>query len=228
MEFRRFEPTIFQFLEELSDNNNRPWFQENKPRYEREVREPSLAFIRAFGPRLKKISRFFTADDRRVGGSLMRIYRDTRFAKDKTPYKTNVGVQFRHEMGRDVHSPGFYVHIAPGECFLGVGTWHPDGASLRLIRQAIVERPDRWRRATRGKRFRECFELAGDSLKRSPRDFPADHPLIEDLKRKDLIGLCELKKRDVLDAHFLDKVAGSFTAARPLMRFLCEALNVPF
>ena len=228
MEFRRFEPTIFQFLEELSDNNNRPWFQENKPRYEREVREPSLAFIRAFGPRLKKISRFFTADDRRVGGSLMRIYRDTRFAKDKTPYKTNVGVQFRHEMGRDVHSPGFYVHIAPGECFLGVGTWHPDGASLRLIRQAIVERPDRWRRATRGKRFRECFELAGDSLKRSPRDFPADHPLIEDLKRKDLIGLCELKKRDVLDAHFLDKVAGSFSAARPLMRFLCEALNVPF
>ena len=228
MEFRRFEPTIFQFLEELSDNNNRPWFQENKPRYEREVREPSLAFIRAFGPRLKKISRFFTADDRRVGGSLMRIYRDTRFAKDKTPYKTNVGVQFRHEMGRDVHSPGFYVHIAPGECFLGVGTWHPDGASLRLIRQAIVERPDRWRRATRGKRFRECFALAGDSLKRSPRDFPADHPLIEDLKRKDLIGLCELKKRDVLDAHFLDKVAGSFTAARPLMRFLCEALNVPF
>ena len=69
MEFRRFEPTIFQFLEELSDNNNRPWFLENKPRYEREVLEPSLAFIRAFAPRLKKISPFFTADDRRVGGA---------------------------------------------------------------------------------------------------------------------------------------------------------------
>ncbi|NQT39842.1 MAG: DUF2461 domain-containing protein [Planctomycetes bacterium] len=219
---------MFQFLEELSDNNNRPWFQENKPRYEREVREPSLAFIRAFAPRLKKISPFFTADDRRVGGSLMRVYRDTRFGKDKTPYKTNVGVQFRHEMGRDVHAPGFYVHVAPGECFLGAGTWRPDGASLRLIRQAIVERADRWRRATRGKRFRECFRLAGDSLKRSPRDFPADHPLVEDLKRKDLIGLCDLKERDVLAARFLDHVANAFTAARPLMRFLCEALHVPF
>ena len=228
MEFRRFEPTIFQFLEELADNNNRPWFQENKPRYERDVLEPSLAFIRAFAPRLKKLSRLFTADDRRVGGSLMRVYRDTRFAKDKTPYKTNVGIQFRHEMGRDVHAPGFYVHIAPGECFLGAGTWRPDRPSLGLIRQAIVERPDRWRRATRGKRFRECFELAGDSLKRPPRDFPADHQLVEDLKRTDLIGLCALDERDVLDARFLDSAATSFTAARPLMRFLCEALKVPF
>ncbi len=228
MEFRRFEPTIFRFLEELADNNNRPWFQENKPRYERDVLEPSLAFIRAFAPRLRKLSRFFTAEDRRVGGSLMRVYRDTRFAKDKTPYKTNVGIQFRHEMGRDVHAPGFYVHIAPDECFLGVGTWRPDRAALGLIRQAIVERPDRWRRATRGKRFRDCFELAGDSLKRPPRDFPADHPLVEDLKRTDVIGLCALAERDVLGALFLDNVATSFTAARPLMRFLCEALKVPF
>jgi len=228
VEFARFELTIFEFLEELSNNNNRPWFQENKLRYEREVLEPSLAFIRAFAPRMKKISQFFTADDRRVGGSLMRIYRDTRFARDKTPYKTNVGIQFRHEMGRDIHAPGFYVHIAPGECFLGVGAWRPDRASLRLIRQAIVEQPARWRRATRGNRFRERFELAGDSLKRPPRDFPADHPLVEDLKRTDLVGLCELTERDVLDAGFPDNVASSFTAARPLMRFLCKAMNAPF
>ena len=126
MPIRGFQPTIFQFLEELADNNNRPWFQENKRRYEREVLEPCLAFIRAFGPRLKKISRFFVASDRRIGGSLMRVYRDTRFAKDKTPYKTNVGIQFRHEFGRDVHAPGFYVHIAPDECFLAVGVWRPD------------------------------------------------------------------------------------------------------
>ena len=228
MEFYQFEMTIFQFLEELSKNNNRPWFQENKPRYEREVLEPSLAFIRAFAPRLKKISSYFTAEDRRVGGSLMRIYRDTRFGNDKTPYKTNVGIQFRHEMGRDVHAPGFYVHISPGECFLGVGTWRPDSATLRSIREAIVEEPARWRRATRSKRFLEHFELAGESLKRPPRDFPADHPLIEDLKRKDFIGACELNEEEVLDARFLDRVASSFTAARPLMRFLCEAINIPF
>ena len=228
MEFRKFEWTIFEFLEELSQNNNRPWFQENKQRYEREVLEPCLAFIRAFGPKLKKISPYFVADDRRVGGSLMRIYRDTRFGKDKTPYKTNVGIQFRHEMGGDVHAPGFYIHISPGECFLGVGAWRPDGKTLRLFREAIVEEPARWRRAAHSKRFVEHFELVGESLKRPPRDFPADHPLVEDLKRKDLLGLRDLEEQDVLDPQFIDRVATSFTAARPFMRFLCDALTVPF
>lgn len=228
MAFPGFQPTIFQFLDELADNNNRPWFQENKWRYERDVLEPSLAFIRAFAAKLKRISAHFVAADRRVGGSLMRVYRDTRFAKDKTPYKTNVGIQFRHELGRDVHAPGFYVHIAPGECFLGIGTWRPDRASLGRIRQAIVDRPDRWRRAIGSPKFRQYYELAGDSLKRPPRDFPADHPLVEDLKRTDFVALCSLTERDVLAAGFLDATATSFAAGRPLMRFLCEALEVPF
>ncbi len=228
MEFRRFQPAIFQFLEELADNNNRPWFQENKGRYEREVLEPCLAFIRAFGPRLKRISPYFVASDRRIGGSLMRVYRDTRFSKDKTPYKTNVGIQFRHEFGRDVHAPGFYVHVAPDECFLALGVWRPDRNSLRRIRQAIVDEGGRWRRATRDKKFRRHFELAGDGLKRPPRGFPADHPLIEDLKRTDFIGLCQLGEHNVLDGAFPDGVAARFGAGRPLMRFLCGALEVPF
>jgi len=185
VQFRRFEPTIFQFLEELADNNNRPWFHQNKWRYDCEVLEPCLAFIRAFEPRLKKVSRFFVASDRRVGGSLMRVYRDTRFSKEKTPYKTNVGIQFRHEFGRDVHAPGFYVHIAPEECFLAVGVWRPDRESLSQIRQAIVNESDRWRRARNDRRFCEHFELVGDSLKRPPREFPADHPFVEDLRRTD-------------------------------------------
>ena len=228
MEFRQFEPAIFQFLEQLEANNNRPWFQENKRRYEGQVLEPCLAFIRAFEPKLKKISKFFVASDRRVGGSLMRVYRDTRFAKDKRPYKTNVGIHFRHEFGRDIHAPGFYVHIAPEECFLGVGVWHPDGTALGRIRQAIVDEPDRWRRATRGKRFGQFFELTGDRLKRPPRGFPADHPLIEDLKRKDFVGFAGQTEQDVLEETFPDIVAASFAASRPFMRFLCEALEVPF
>ena len=228
MEFQRFEPTIFQFLEELADNNNRPWFRENKWRYDREVLEPCLAFIRAFAPRLKKTSKFFVASDRRVGGSLMRVYRDTRFSKDKRPYKTNVGIQFRHEFGRDVHAPGFYVHVAPDECFLAVGVWRPGRESLGLIRQAIVDEGDRWRRASSDRTFRESFELEGDTLKRPPRGFPADHPSVEDLKRTDFIGLCDLSEQDVLDEGFPDDVATRFTAGRPLMRFLCRALKVPF
>jgi uncharacterized protein (TIGR02453 family) len=228
MEFRAFEPTLFQFLEELADNNNRPWFRANKWRYDREVLEPCLAFIRTFEPRLKKISACFVASDRRVGGSLMRVYRDTRFAKDRTPYKTNVGIQFRHELGRDVHAPGFYVHLAPNECFLALGVWHPDSPSLSQIRQAIVDRPDRWRRARSARQFRQYFQLDGERLKSPPRGFPADHPLIEDLKWTDFVGLHELSEQDVLGQELLDRVATAFAASRPLMRFLCEALKVPF
>ena len=228
MEFRAFEPTIFQFLEELVDNNNRPWFRENKGRYEREVLQPCLAFIRAFAPRLAKISEFFVASDRRVGGSLLRVYRDTRFSKDRSPYKTNAGVQFRHEFGRDIHAPGFYVHIEPRECFLALGLWRPDPVSLDRIRQAVVQRPDRWQQARDDRKFRRRFALEGDSLKRLPRGFPADHPHAEDLKRTDFIGLEDLTEQDVLKEKFLDHVAGSFAAARPFMRFLCDALKVPF
>ena len=228
MDFTQFKPTLFQFLEDLTDNNNRPWFQQNKNRYEDEVLEPSMAFIRAFEPQLKKVSKYFVASDRRVGGSLMRVYRDTRFAKNAAPYKTNVGIQFRHEFGRDVHAPGFYLHISPEECFLGVGTWRPERQALNLIRKLIDEDGLRWRRARNDKRFRASFELAGDSLKKAPRDYPADHPLIDDLKRTDFIALKELTEREVLSKKFIDTVADAFTASRPFMRFLCRALNVPF
>ena len=229
MGFRRFEPSLLQFLEELRHNNHRPWFQANKGRYERDVLEPCLAFIREFGPRLRKISPFFVASDERVGGSLMRVYRDTRFGKDKTPYKTNLGIQFRHEIGRDVHAPGFYVHIEPNEYFLAMGVWRPDGDSLHQIRQAILERPARWTRALRAKKLRQMqFVLVGDSLKRPPRDCPADHPLIEDLKRTDYVAFRDLQEGDVFGDDFLDCVAESFAAGRSFMRFLCEALNVPY
>lgn len=228
MESGGFAPTLFEFLEQLADHNNRPWFQENKRRYELLVLEPAMTFIRAFRPRLTKISPYFVASDQRVGGSLMRVYRDTRFTKGGEPYKTNVGIQFRHEQGRDVHAPSFYVHIEPGECFLAAGLWRPDPVALGQVRQAIIARPDRWRRASGNRRFRERFSLDGNSLKRPPRGFPADHPLAEDLKRTDFIGVESLTEHDVLDRGFLDHVAASFTATRPFMRLLCDALNAPF
>ena len=227
MTFDGFQSTVFEFLEQLAANNNRPWFLENKARYEAEVLEPAMAFIRAFQPRLKKISPHFVASDRRVGGSLMRIYRDTRFARG-APYKTNVGIQFRHEQGRDIHAPGFYVHIAPGECFLALGLWRPEAEVLALVREAIVASPDRWRRARDDRKFRVRWALDGGSLKRPPRGFAADHPCIEDLRRTDFIAVEELEERDVLAQGYLDHVAESFAAGRPLMRFLCAATKAPF
>lgn len=228
MKFERFHPTLLEFLEQLADNNNRPWFLENKWRYERDVLESSLAFIRAFQPRLARISPYFVASDRRVGGSLMRVYRDTRFARGTDPYKTNVGIQFRHEQGRDIHAPGFYVHIAPGECFLAVGLWRPDPMALGQIRQAIVEWPDRWKRARNDRKFHPRFSLDGGSLKRPPRGFPADHRWIDDLKRTDFIGVEDLTEQDILGKGFLNHVAASFAASRSFMRFLCDALKAPF
>lgn len=228
MEFQRFEPTLLQFLKQLSRNNNREWFRGNKSRYERDVLQPSLAFIRAFRPRLKKISEFFKAEDRRLGGSLMRVYRDMRFHGADEPYKTNLGIQFRHEFGRDVHAPAFYVHLEPGSCFLAAGLWRPESMPRRQIREAIVDRPVRWKRVRNDKKFLSFFSLAGDGLKKCPLGFPADHPCIEDLRRTDFIALSELEDEQTQQTAFLEHVAQAFTASRAFMRFLCEAMNVPF
>ena len=141
--------------------------------------EPALAFIEDFGPRLHAISPHLRADPRRTGGSLFRIYRDTRFSKDKTPYKTAAGIHFKHERAKDVQAPGFYLHLAPGEVFAGGGIWHPDTKTVNAIREAIVADPDGWREATAGS------TRPGNALKRVPTGFDKDHPLAEDLKRKD-------------------------------------------
>ncbi len=223
-----FEPTLFEFLEDLKQNNQRDWFQANKQRYEDEVRHPSQRFISAFGPELHKISRHFLADPRPVGGSMFRIYRDTRFAKDKSPYKTHVGIQFRHKQGRDVHAPGFYLHLEPGGCFAGVGIWHPAGQSLSSIRAAIDAEPAHWKRITRSKRFSDTLELAGDSLKRAPKGYDPEHPMIEDLKRKDFIAVANFDQDTAMRPGFLQRYLTICRAGSPMVKFLCEAVDVPF
>jgi len=223
-----FSKATLAFLDELAANNNRTWFDENKPRYEELVREPALDFIEAMGPILEKFAPHFRADPRKMGGSLMRVYRDTRFARDKTPYKTNIGIQFRHELGKDVHAPGFYVHISTAECFLAVGCWHPDADALGLIRDLIAQKPEKWFSARDHKRFVAHWMLSGDSLSRPPRGYAADHPAIEDLKRKDFIGLSSLSLDDVSGSGLVKLAGERFTASVPLMKFLCDALAVPY
>ena len=181
-----FSPELFRFLRQLKKNNRRDWFAANKPRYEREVRDPLLGFITDFGPRLSKISSHFVADPRPAGGSMFRIYRDTRFAKDKSPYKIMAAAQFRHQDGKDVHAPGFYLHLEPGNVFVGTGIYHPDNRTPTKVRDAIIEHPDRWRRIVTARAFKENWTLGGGSLKKPPRGYDPEHPFIEDLKRKDL------------------------------------------
>ena len=226
--FCGFSTDTVAFLSELTANNDRAWFHENRQRYEDSVRGPALAFIDAIGPGLRRISPHFNASAKRSGGSLMRIYRDTRFSKSKLPYKTNIGIQFRHELGRDVHAPGFYLHIEPGDCFLGAGIWRPDADALGAIRTKIAESPVAWRRARDDKHLAAHFELAGEQLKRMPRGYAADHPMADDLRRKDFIGVSGYEIGDISEPEFLDYVLGRFADARPLMRFLCSALELRF
>ncbi len=222
------QKSLFQFFVELRANNDRAWFAENKHRYEREVREPLVAFITAFGPKLARISEHFVADPRPSGGSMFRIHRDVRFSKDKAPYKTNAALQFRHSSGKDVHAPGFYLHLAPDHVFMGAGLWRPDGPSLAAIRTKIVDAPDQWKKAVGGKAFQDNFEMHGESLKRPPRGFDPDHPLIEDLKRKDFIAVRNFTEKDALQPEFLTKFAQSCRAGGPMVRFLTEAVGLAY
>jgi len=223
-----FSEATFAFLGELAENNKRDWFNDHKQQYEDAVRTPALQFIEAMGPRLSSMTPHFTADARKMGGSLMRIYRDTRFGKDKTPYKTNIGIQFRHELGKDVHAPGFYVHISSSSVFVGVGIWHPPSEALARIRQTIDEDPKAWKAARDDVDFSRWFTLTGDSLMRPPRGFSAEHPLIDDLKRKDFIAVADLPPELVMQDAFDQLSADYFAAATPLMRFLCKALRIPY
>ena len=223
-----FAPRTFAFLTELAVNNEREWFRVNKSRYEDDVKAPALRFIADFAEPLQEISPHFRADPRAVGGSLYRIYRDTRFSRDKTPYKTSVGVHFRHEAGKGAHAPGFYLHAEPGNCFVGCGIWRPAGLALRQIREAIDEDPDGWMLASRDPGLTAAFELSGDSLVRAPKGFSVDHPQIEDLRRKDFIAVTRIGESDVVSDNLLDLFTQLCRSAAPLQRWLCGAIGVAY
>jgi uncharacterized protein (TIGR02453 family) len=224
--YTRFEPKTLKFLAELGANNNREWFKANKARYEEDVLDVALHFIQSMQDPLAEFAPHFTAVPTRIGGSLMRVYRDARFSKNKLPYKTNIGIQFRHERAKDVHSPGYYVHIDPNEVFIGVGMWRPDADPLRQIRERIAARPGEWQRAIGTAAFKRHFSLGGESLKRPPRGFDKEHPLIDDIKRKSFIAVRTVPVADCLKPQFQRTVETSFKQATPYMEFLCAAVGV--
>lgn len=226
--YTRIEKKTISFLKQLHANNNREWFNANKSRYETDVLDVALHFIQTLQDPLAEIAPHFTAVPTRVGGSLMRVYRDTRFSKNKLPYKTNIGIQFRHERARDVHSPGYYVHIAPDEVFVGVGMWRPDSDPLRQIRERIAARPGDWRKAIESTAFKRHFSLGGESLQRPPKGFDKEHPCIEDIKRKSFIAVRDMTPEDCLSPQFQRRVETSFKQATPFMEFLCAAVGVKF
>src|SRR3954463_2988737 len=186
---------MFKFLRQLKRNNNREWFAKNKSRYEQIARDPALVFITNFAPYLAKLSPHFVADPRPSRGSLFRIYRDTRFASDKTPYKTHIGIRFSHEKGKDAHAPVFYLHLQPDNCFAAAGLWHPENSVLTKIRSAIVREQDAW------SKVRRKLEFEGDRLMRLARGYDPKHPFIEDIKMKDFISSVAFTDKQVCSAN---------------------------
>ena len=225
---RHFTPALFQFMRDLETNNNRDWFAANKERYIADLRDPALEFVVDFGSRLVKISPSFLADPRPNGGALFRIYRDIRFSKDKRPYKDHTGLHFRHQAGKSAHTPGFYLHLQPGNCFVGVGLWRPDNPTLKLIRDALVKDPGLWKKAVGGRKFREAFQVSGQSLKRPPKGYDADHPLIEILKMKDFTAFAPLTQKQVTAPGFVDEFADLCGTGGSLVKFVCEAIGQPY
>jgi uncharacterized protein (TIGR02453 family) len=223
-----FTKRTFAFLRALARNNNREWFKAHQTGYERDVRDPFLALIADLQAPLTKISPHLRADPRKTGGSLFRLYRDTRFANDKTPYKTWAGARFFHERRREIESPSFYLHIQPGDCFVGGGIWHPEPVTLKRIRDFLVDNPTTWKRATQGKTFRQRFEFWGEALSRPPRGYDPQHALIEDLKRKNLAAGEAFSDALACSSELLPSVVGTFKQLAPMIDYLCAALDLEF
>jgi uncharacterized protein (TIGR02453 family) len=214
-----FSSEAFDFLRRLKRNNRREWFLKNKAHYERVIKEPSIRFVYDAAETIHSVSPYLLCDPK---SSLFRIYRDIRFSNDKRPYKTNVGIQFSHGGGgKDVHAPGYYLQLAPEECFICGGIWRPDRIALLKIREAIVSRPDAWTKVKRGLTLSD-----EDKLTRPPRGFPAEHPHLDDLKRKSVIALIDLSEAQICSPRFTSEFEKSVRKMAPLVEFLSRAMEM--
>ncbi len=227
--FPGFPEDMFGFLNDLSVNNNREWFTANKDRYQASVVSPVCDFVLAMGQRLYTISPSFVADPRPHGGSMFRIYRDTRFSNDKRPYKENVGCQFRHVAGKTAHAPGFYLHLQPGNVFAGGGIWAPPNPVLDKIRTAIVDREGNWETVLESvQEGKGLYSIQGEQLKRAPRGYDADHRFIEDIKRKSFFVMRDVEPSLVMKPEFIDVCEETYMKAAPLVEFITQALGLAF
>lgn len=214
---------LFRFLRELRRHNEPQWFNAHKDEYVSVVRDPLCGFVAAVGPGLRAISPHLVVDPRPSGGSLLRIYRDTRFSRDKTPYKTNAALSFRLAPTRRVESPGYYLHLEPGMVFMGAGMWRPSAAALRAIREGIVKNPTAWAQVRR-----PGLSHRAESLKRPPRGVDPDHPFVEDLKRTSFTRRVEFTETEACSAEFPAVFVRACRRQAPLMRFLAGAMGLPF
>lgn len=220
--FAGFPPEGIAFLRRLKRNNNRPWFQAHRQEYEDLVRFPMRCLVAALRTRMRESAPEFIFDPKRA---IFRIHRDTRFSADKTPYKTNIAAAFdlRGKKGA-VERPGFYVSVEPGGVYVGGGLYMPASVQLKAIRRSIAGEPESYLAVVQDRKFRRMFGgIAGEMLVRAPQGFPADHPMIEHLRRKQFYVIRSLPEGACIRPAFVETVAEAFERALPLVRWLVDA-----
>ena len=234
--FTGFRPEAIQFLVDLAANNERSWFQPRKGEYERLLKEPLEALITALAERFEARGIPLRADPAK---SPFRIYRDVRFSKDKSPYKTHLGASFPwiaeaaaadddagpRSHTSEVHSSGGYFHLQPGEIYVGGGIWHPDKPWIDAFRRRVDAEPAAFHKVVDAAAFKTTFgslSSDGHSLQRVPQGYPADHPEAETLKMKDVVFGRRLSDDDAMSPGLPDLLADTYEAAVPVFRYLAS------
>ncbi len=222
--FEGFPAEGLQFLKALKRNNRREWFQKRKEIYDTKVKEPMVALVDALNADLAKHAPEYITDPKRA---IFRIYRDTRFAHDKTPYKTHVAAAFGTR-GMSGHTGGMlYFHVSPEVVEIAGGIYHPDPPSLRRVREHLCEHHGELREIVANRRLRQAMgEVRGDTLTRVPKGFAADHPAAEWIKMKDWIFDVELDNAVATTPKLFEEVRVRFRLMMPFVRFLNRAFGV--
>lgn len=218
------DPQTGRFLSDLKRHNERAWFQDNKDRYDA-ARADFESFVGALLPRIE-------AFDPNVAGldpkkCVFRIYRDTRFSKDKTPYKTNFGAHMLLGGSKNVHQrAGYYIQVEPGNCFLAGGAHQPPAAWINAIRRRIDTDAAPLKKVLKSKPFRDTFgEIEGDRLKTAPKGYPKDHPEIDLLRCKSFLAVHRMADAIVFEKDLLKHATKTFKTMKPFGDFLNGAMG---
>lgn len=224
-DFQGFSPEAFRFLRSLKRNNKREWFQSRKGVYEELVKHPMMAVVFELAKECKSFAPEVGFDPQK---NVLRIYRDTRFSKDKTPYKTNVAASFPFgTYGKNMDSPGLYLHLEPGEVFVGGGLYLPNSLQIRKIRESLQKNPDAFLDIVEDREFKKHFgKISGDILKTAPRGISADHPMTDYLRLKQFFVSRTFEESVALKKDFPKKIAKEFKLMMPLLRWINKSQNL--